>query len=119
MNANRMKRVDSVRVDIADADGKTVYSHRGNGYHNVIQAIAAAYAAYKGDTASYHPTLRADQSLEEHPSFFHYYRNPDAAHNAIENYVFTVTDLTSGTSERYRVNAGGHVRLIPEETMAY
>lgn len=33
----------------------------------------------------------------------------------IEDYVFRVTDLTANTSARYRVDAGGMVRLIPEE----
>lgn len=33
----------------------------------------------------------------------------------IEDCVFTVVDLSHGTSARYRVNSGGHVHLIPEE----
>lgn len=33
----------------------------------------------------------------------------------IEDYVFRVTNITRGTTSRYRVNAGGNVKLIPEE----
>lgn len=29
-----------------------------------------------------------------------------------EDYVFRVTNEATGTSQRYRVNAGGHVRLL-------
>lgn len=32
-----------------------------------------------------------------------------------EDYVFRVTDLSEGTSRRYRLNAHGHVKLIAEE----
>lgn len=42
------------------------------------------------------------------------YQATDAPKN-IEDYVFRVTDLTDSTSARYRVDAGGIVRLIPEE----
>ena len=28
------------------------------------------------------------------------------------DYVYRVTDLSTGVSERYRINAGGHVRLL-------
>lgn len=31
-----------------------------------------------------------------------------------EDYVFKVTNISTGTSARYRVNAGGHLKLIPE-----
>ncbi len=33
----------------------------------------------------------------------------------IEDYVFRVTDLSDGTSARYRINAGGNLKLIVEE----
>lgn len=33
----------------------------------------------------------------------------------IEDYVFEVKDLTTGTSGRYRINAGGNVTLLPQE----
>lgn len=42
------------------------------------------------------------------------YKATEAPEN-IEDYVFGVTDLTGNTSARYRVDAGGKVRLIPEE----
>ena len=33
----------------------------------------------------------------------------------IEDYVFRVSDLATGTSARYRVNAGGNLKILPEE----
>lgn len=33
----------------------------------------------------------------------------------IEDYVFDVENLTTGTSGRYRINAGGNVTLLPQE----
>ena len=42
------------------------------------------------------------------------YQATEAPKN-IEDYVFRVTDLTANTSARYRVDAGGKVRLIPDE----
>lgn len=35
--------------------------------------------------------------------------------NNIEDYVFLVRNLSSGTEARYRVNAGGNIHIIPEE----
>lgn len=56
-----------------------------SGLHNVGQAVEAAY------------------------------EGSNATHNPIEDYVWRVTNLTTGTSARYRVNAGGHLRILPEE----
>ena len=33
----------------------------------------------------------------------------------IEDYVFKVISLTTGTSARYRINAGGNVKILPEQ----
>ena len=33
----------------------------------------------------------------------------------IEDFVYEVKDLTTGTTGRYRVNAGGNVTLLPQE----
>lgn len=63
--------------------------------------------------ATHMPGART-QALRKNPSFFHYYRNSDSGDNEIENYVFTVTNMTLHTSARYRINAGGHVRILPE-----
>lgn len=41
--------------------------------------------------------------------------NSGRADKDIEDYVFRVTNLADHTSARYRVNAGGNVKLIPEE----
>ena len=65
--------------------GKLQDSYQGSGYSTVEQAIDAAYAG------------------------------THVNHLNIEDYVFRVTDLTTGTSARYRINAGGHVRILPEE----
>lgn len=66
-------------------EGKKVDTYQGSGFHTVDEAIRNAY------------------------------EGSDRAPLQIEDYVFTVTDLKSGVSERYRVNAGNHVKLIPEE----
>lgn len=66
-------------------DGKKVDTYEGSGFHSVEQVIQNAYDGSK------HPNLN------------------------IEDYVFRVTDLSHNTSARYRVNAGGNVKLIPEE----
>lgn len=60
-------------------------TYQGSGFHTVDEAIRNAY------------------------------EGSDRTPLQIEDYVFTVTDLKSGVSERYRVNAGNHVKLIPEE----
>ena len=114
MNNNRLNVTDEVKVEIAGTDGQNLYSITETGFHNVEQAIASAYAHFTGtEHGIVHPT-HASESLESQPSFFHYYRNPDSADNVIENFVFTVSNLTTGTSARYRVNAGGHVRILAE-----
>jgi len=66
-------------------EGKKVDTYQGSGFHTVDEAIRNAY------------------------------EGSDRTPLQIEDYVFTVTDLKSGVSERYRVNADNHVKLIPEE----
>jgi hypothetical protein len=66
-------------------DGKKADSYEGSGFHSVEQAIQNAY----------------DGSERKNLN--------------IEDYVFRVTNLADNTSARYRVNAGGNVKLIPEE----
>lgn len=66
-------------------DGKKADSYEGAGFHSVEQAIQNAY----------------DGSERKNLN--------------IEDYVFRVTNLADNTSARYRVNAGGNVKLIPEE----
>lgn len=56
-----------------------------SGFHNVTEAVESAY------------------------------RRSRATHDPIEDYVWRVTNLTTSTSARYRVNAGGHLRIIPDE----
>lgn len=64
-------------------DGKKVDSYEGSSYHSVEEAIRNAF----------------DGS--------------ERANLNIEDYVFRVTNLADNTSARYRVNAGGNVKLIP------
>ena len=103
---------DRVEVAIADPQGNTVYDFVGSGYHSIEQAIATAYGKFTGSEP--HMPRHFNESLEANPSFFHYYKNPEAGDNVIENFVFTVSNLTEGTKSRYRVNAGGHAKLIVE-----
>ncbi len=65
-------------------DGKELDAYQGSGFHSVEEAIRNAYDS------------------------------TDRGHLNIEDYVFIVTNLSTGTSGRYRVNAGGHVVLLPE-----
>lgn len=65
-------------------EGKEVGSYEGTGFHNVEQAVQDA-------------VRRSGRSVEN-----------------IEDYVFRVTDLSDRTSARYRINAGGNLKLIVE-----
>ena len=110
MTPNRINRSDRVKVTVTDESRSDQFTYEGTGFHNVAQAIAAAYSRMTGVEMPENEGY--DESLEQEPSFFHYYRNPDAGANDIENYTFTVFDETTGVTSRYRVNAGGHVHLI-------
>ena len=66
-------------------DGKEVDTYEGSGFHTVEQVVGNAFD------------------------------NQERADTNIEDYVFRVTNLADHTSARYRVNAGGNVKLIPEE----
>lgn len=65
-------------------DGKKIDTFQGSGFHTVDEAI---HNAYEGS---------------------------ERANVNIEDYVFRVTDLAKGTSARYRINAGGNVKILPE-----
>lgn len=66
-------------------DGHKIDTYQGSGYHNIAQAIENAY----------------DGS--------------DRTNNPAEDYVYKITNLTNGTSARYRINAGRHAVILPEE----
>ena len=66
-------------------EGKEVDTYEGSGFHTVDEAVRSAYESSKREYVN------------------------------IEDYVFRVTNLAEHTSARYRVNAGGNVKLIPEE----
>ena len=107
---NTIHANDNIKVSISDESGKTVFNFQGTGFHNNAEAIATAYAHMMGKDAEV--IMHAGESLEDDPSFFHYYANPERGANDIENYSFTITNLSKDTSARYRVNAGGHVHII-------
>ena len=69
-------------------DGKQVNSYESTGFHTVEQAVETAFDSFV---------------------------DSNSAEKNIEDYVFRVTNLADNTSARYRVNAGGNVKLIPEE----
>lgn len=66
-------------------EGKKVDTYEGSGFHTVEEAVRNAY------------------------------EGSDRTHNPIEDYVFRVSDLATGTSARYRVNAYGNLKILPEE----
>lgn len=66
-------------------EGKDIGSYEDTGFHTVAEDIHKAFDS-SGHTGA-----------------------------NIEDYVFRVTDLASNTSARYRINAGGNTKLIPEE----
>lgn len=66
-------------------EGKKVDTYEGSGFHTIDEAVRSAYESSKREYVN------------------------------IEDYVFRVTNLSEHTSARYRVNAGGNLKLIPEE----
>ena len=66
-------------------EGHRIGAIQRSGFHNVSGAVEAAY---QGCRANYNP---------------------------IEDFVWRVTNLSTKTSARYRVDAGGHLRILPEE----
>lgn len=66
-------------------EGKRVDTYEGSGFHTIDEAVRSAYESSKREYVN------------------------------IEDYVFRVTNLAEHTSARYRVNAGGNLKLIPEE----
>ena len=65
-------------------EGKKVDTYQGSGFHTIDEAVRNAY------------------------------EGSDRTGNPIEDYVFRVTDLATGTSSRYRVNAGDNLKILPE-----
>ena len=70
-------------------EGKEVGSYEGSGFHNVEQAVQDA-------------VRRSGRSVKN-----------------IEDYVFRVTDLSDRTSARYRINAGGNLKLIDKSCRSW
>ena len=85
MGENRIRPIDDVRIEVRDEKGREVDVYQGSGYNTVEQAVMAAYES------------SARMPLD------------------IRDYVFTVRNLTTDTSARYRFNAHDHLRILPEE----
>lgn len=84
MESDRLRVGDKVLVKVYEDTGELAARSEGTGFHTVREAIDATYESMAdGDD-------KADK----------------------RDYVFEVSDLTTGTSARYRVNAHGNVRLI-------
>lgn len=79
---NRIKHGDRVKVDIFNEDGKLMGSHSGSDFDNLTDAIETSFTTVL-------PTA-----------------------GDIRDYVFAVENLTAGTSNRYRLNADEHVKLL-------
>ncbi|MBD5347354.1 MAG: hypothetical protein HDR92_09560 [Bacteroides sp.] len=82
---NHLSPSDSVKIEIFTPTGYCISTWQGSGFSNLGEAVTAAY---EGSGSLNMPA---------------------------EDYVYTVTDLTRGTSARYRIDAGGHLRILPEE----
>ena len=82
---NHLSPSDSVKIEIFTPTGYCISTWQGSGFSNLGEAVTAAY---EGSGSLNMPA---------------------------EDYVYTVTDLTRGTSARYRIDASGHLRILPEE----
>lgn len=82
---NHLSPSDSVKVEILSPTGYCVSTWQGSGFSNLTQAVQAAYSG------------------------------SNDLHMPPEDYVYTVTDLARHTSGQYRIDAGGHLRILPEE----
>lgn len=79
---DRLRPEDTVKVEIVNVNGDKVAGYKGSGFSKISEAIDNAYNAYSELLGSK------------------------------EDYVYTVTDMTDNISHRYRINAGGHVKLL-------
>lgn len=82
MDTNRLRPADQVKIEVYNNAGKEIAFYLGSGFRDISDAINTAYD------------------------------NAMAREGDIEDFVFVVTDETEGTTGRYRINAGGHVRSI-------
>ncbi|MDE6859181.1 MAG: hypothetical protein K2J65_02070 [Duncaniella sp.] len=78
----RLRPESNVRVEITNINGDIVAGYTGSGFTKISDAIDKAYDAYSDLLASK------------------------------EDYVYTVTDTSDSITHRYRINAGGHARLV-------
>ena len=66
-------------------DGHKIATYQSSGFHTVDEAIKNAYVG------------------------------SDRTNGTDDDYVYNVTNVTTGTHARYRVNAGDHAVILPEE----
>ena len=82
MEANRLRPDDLVKVTILNEEGALVATYESRGMHTVEDAVFSAI------------------------------RNKLEGDENVKDYVYDVADESTGTEERYRINAHGHVHLI-------
>lgn len=82
MKNNRLNPTDQVMVEIIDSYGTIIATHIAEGYSTIQEAVEDSFAK----------SMPKEQSILD--------------------YTFRVTDRTTGTHNRYRVDAGGKVRLL-------
>lgn len=82
MENNRLRPDDKVKVTILDEEGAVITTYETTGMHTVEDAVFSAIRN----------RLEGDENAED--------------------YVYDVADESTGTEERYRINAHGHVHLI-------
>lgn len=82
METNRLHPGDRVKVTIFNEEGALVTSYESSGFHTVEDAVFSAI------------------------------RNRLDGDENVKDYVYDVADESTGTEERYRINAHGHVHLI-------
>lgn len=84
MERDRLRPDDKVMVKVYEDTGELAAESEATGFHTVREAIEATYESITDDEN------KAD----------------------MRDYVFEVSDITTGTSARYRVNAHGNIKLI-------
>lgn len=82
MSASRISHHELVKVSIIDANGNIVANHIVDTFNSIPQAIQETFNA------------------------------SSVSGTSIMDYVFRFTDLSTGATESYRINAGGHARLL-------
>lgn len=84
MESDRLRPDNKILVKVYEDTGELAAESKGTGFHTVLEAINATYDSMTDDEN------KADK----------------------DDYVFEVSNLTTGVSARYRINAHGNLKLI-------